>query len=574
VGATRLRSGSSWSTNTKLWASIVACLLIAQIAAAMVLPKSYRLTAITASIDFLLMISAALAFARNAFSNGRRQLPVWVLLASGYTIQAASHLLWMHWQFIVRQIPVMSLGDAGVYLAWTSLILAFALRPHVELTTLHKRLGTLDLLLLLSWGLYLYLFLVIPWQYFAADPQSYGMAYKYLALAQDAILLSIVLHGWLRSRGRWRYFYSLLTTVVALDTVMEYFFDTFTPLQLYLSGNWYNSTITGCLAGMTFAALIAYRLEPVTEYGDPASERYWRWTARLASPVTLVLPLLAAWTFFDHNLPVSVWKFRIVLSLAGIVLLGLIGFVKQFRLQNDLAKANQELLEASLTDLLTGVRNRRFFAHSIHVDVQNVLRSFSRDASAELRNRDLVFYLIDVDNFKPVNDRFGHKIGDQILVEVARRISSASRLSDAVIRWGGEEFLLLSRYTDRQEAHVLANRVLTAVGAKHYRVDETEIDLRITCSMGWAPFPWNRDDPRQVPHDEVIAMADQALYQAKKAGKNRAVGLLPISETSSAANVREITSIDRASAATVITVGPQIEERTMIAIGARAASAT
>jgi diguanylate cyclase (GGDEF)-like protein len=568
VGALRLRSAS------KLWACAIACLLIAQIAAAMALPKSYRLTAITASIDFLLMLSAALAFARNAFSNGRRQLPVWVLLASGYTIQAGSHLLWMHWHFIVRQTPVMSIGDAGVYLAWTSLILAFALRPHVELTTVHRRLGTLDLLLLLSWGLYLYLFLVIPWQYFAADPQSYGVAYKYLALAQDAILLSIVLHGWLRSSGRWRYFYSLLTTVVALDTVMEYFFDTFTPLQLYLSGNWYNLTITGCLAGMTFAALIAYRLEPVTEYGDPASARYWRWTARLASPITLVLPALAAWTFLDNSLPEPVWRFRIILSLSGIVVLGLIGFVKQYRLQNDLAKANQELLEASLTDLLTGVRNRRFFAHSIHVDVQNVLRSFSRDASAELRNRDLVFYLIDVDNFKPVNDRFGHKIGDQILVEVARRISSASRLSDAVIRWGGEEFLLLSRYTDRQEAHVLANRVLNAVGAKPYHVNDTEVDLRITCSMGWAPFPWNQADPKQVQHDEVIAKADEALYQAKKAGKNRAVGLLPIGETSNPANVTEITCVDRVSAATVVTVGPQVEERPKIPLGARAAAAT
>jgi diguanylate cyclase (GGDEF)-like protein len=326
---------------------------------------------------------------------------------------------------------------------------------------------------------------------------------------------------------------------------------------------------------MTFAALIAYRLEPVTEYGDPASERYWRWTARLASPVTLVLPVLAAWTFFDNDLPAPVWRFRIMLSLAGIVVLGLIGFVKQYRLQNDLANANKELLEASLTDLLTGVRNRRFFAHSIHVDVQNVLRAFSRDPSADLRNRDLVFYLIDVDNFKPVNDRFGHKIGDQILVEVARRISSASRLSDAVIRWGGEEFLLLSRYTDRREAHVLANRVLTAVGAKPYRVNDSEVDLRITCSMGWAPFPWNQADPRKTMQDEVIAIADQALYQAKKAGKNRAVGLLPVDSTSGAGDV---VGVDGLSATRVVTAGPQAdlnpEEKFALGIPARAASAT
>ena len=115
--------------------------------------------------------------------------------------------------------------------------------------------------------------------------------------------------------------------------------------------------------------------------------------------------------------------------------------------------------------------------------------------SADLRNRDLVFYLIDIDHFKRVNDQFGHKIGDQVLAEVARRINSAARLSDAVIRWGGEEFLLLSRYTDRKEAHVLANRILDSVGSKPYRIEASDANLRITCSVGWAVFPGRKSKP-------------------------------------------------------------------------------
>jgi len=66
----------------------------------------------------------------------------------GYAIEACSQIVWIHWQLVVKQAPAMSLGDAGIYLAWTALILAFALRPHAELTTQHQRLGTLDLLLL------------------------------------------------------------------------------------------------------------------------------------------------------------------------------------------------------------------------------------------------------------------------------------------------------------------------------------------------------------------------------------------------------------------------------------------
>src|SRR5260370_16989361 len=115
----------------------------------------------------------------------------------------------------------MSLGDAGIFLAWTILILGFALRPHVEPTPQHQRLGTLDLLLLLMAGLYLYLFLVIPWQYLAPEPHSYGPAYKFLALAQDVVLLSIVAHGWLHSSGRLRHFYPLLTAFAPFAPALE-----------------------------------------------------------------------------------------------------------------------------------------------------------------------------------------------------------------------------------------------------------------------------------------------------------------------------------------------------------------
>jgi diguanylate cyclase (GGDEF)-like protein len=311
---------------------------------------------------------------------------------------------------------------------------------------------------------------------------------------------------------------------------------------------------------MTFAALLTHRLDPVSECGDPNNERYWRWASRLAAPVTLILPLVAAWSFLDRSLPNSVWKFRVVLSLAAVVVFAFVGFVKQARLEKELANANHELLDASLTDLLTGVRNRRFFTHSIEADVQQVLRSFVSNPSADLHNRDLVFYLIDIDHFKKVNDQFGHKIGDQVLTEVARRISSAARLSDAVIRWGGEEFLLLSRYTDRKEAHTLANRILDSVGSKAYRVEGAKADLRITCSIGWAVFPWLAMEPKLVAHEQVLVLSDYALYQAKGSGRNRAVGLLPAGETVRGGTVAPAIYINGIPASPVTTPGPHIEE--------------
>ena len=376
----RLRSIS------KIWAIAVVCLVIAQAVASMLLPKCYRLTAITDWISLALMLSAALAFARNAFGSNRRQRLVWILLGVGYAVEACGQILWMHWDLVVKQTPAMSLGDACIFLAWTAVIMGFALRPHVEPTRNISAWGRFDLLLLLLAGLYLYLFLVIPWQYLAPEPQSYNPAYTFLALAQDVILLSIVVLGWRHSSGRWRHFYALLSAIVAFDTIMEYVADTL-PAAVSFSGAWYDCVSAAGIAGMTLAALMAYRLEPVSERGDPDSERYWLWASRLAAPLTLILPLLAAWSFLDRSLPVPVWQFRVFLSLAAVVVFAFVGIVKQARLEKELANANLELLDASLTDMLTGVRNRRYFTNSIEADVRQVLRSFRQSIHRSSQSR-------------------------------------------------------------------------------------------------------------------------------------------------------------------------------------------
>ena len=142
-------------------------------------------------------------------------------------------------------------------------------------------------------------------------------------------------------------------------------------------------------------------------------------------------------------------------------------------------------------------------------------------------SRDLVFYLIDADNFKDINDRYGHDVGDRVLIEMARRISSSIRHSDVLVRWGGEEFLIVSRYTDRREAELLAQRVLSAVADTPFTINEPEEKIHRTCSLGWAPFPWFAQDPRAVSFEEVLSLADRGLQQAKQTGRNRAVGILP-----------------------------------------------
>jgi diguanylate cyclase (GGDEF)-like protein len=193
-----------------------------------------------------------------------------------------------------------------------------------------------------------------------------------------------------------------------------------------------------------------------------------------------------------------------------------------------LAEANRVLEEMTLTDPLTSVRNRRYFQATIAADVGQVVRGYvSGDNSRAQRNRDLIFYLIDADHFKEINDRFGHDAGDQVLIEMTRRISSAIRHSDVLVRWGGEEFLVVSRFTERTEAVALAARVLGNVAREPFEIKGAGVSLHRTCSIGWAAFPWDTESPEAMSYEEVLGLADRALYEAKHSGRNQAVGALP-----------------------------------------------
>jgi diguanylate cyclase (GGDEF)-like protein len=138
--------------------------------------------------------------------------------------------------------------------------------------------------------------------------------------------------------------------------------------------------------------------------------------------------------------------------------------------------------------------------------------------------------MVDLDDFKEVNDRYGHSVGDEVLREVTRRINAVIRSSDVLVRWGGDEFLIVSRYSNRAEAATFASRILTAVGNPEAGVATAGIEIRQTCSIGWAAFPWYPGEPNAVSLEAVLGLADRGVYEAKTFGKNRAIGILPANQ--------------------------------------------
>jgi diguanylate cyclase (GGDEF)-like protein len=139
-------------------------------------------------------------------------------------------------------------------------------------------------------------------------------------------------------------------------------------------------------------------------------------------------------------------------------------------------------------------------------------------SSADADGHLLTVCYLDLDRFKPVNDRFGHAAGDRLLVELAGRLRSALRSnelwSDAAGRLGGDEFVLLLRATTMEEARLAVERVLRVV-AQPYVIDPSVDPVQVTASMGATVYPIDRSDA-----DTLLRHADHAMYGAKQAGRN------------------------------------------------------
>lgn len=162
-------------------------------------------------------------------------------------------------------------------------------------------------------------------------------------------------------------------------------------------------------------------------------------------------------------------------------------------------KFQERLREQSRTDVLTGLNNRRSLDDILAIEVEKQKRDFTG----------LSFSIFDIDDFKNVNDRFGHLVGDKVLKEFAQIINSNIRPNDIAGRWGGEEFCLILPNTSLNEAIILLERLRQSISYYDFGIEEN-----LTCSFGVSILTKNFN------LNELIKDADILLYKAKKSGKN------------------------------------------------------
>ncbi len=195
-----------------------------------------------------------------------------------------------------------------------------------------------------------------------------------------------------------------------------------------------------------------------------------------------------------------------------------------------LRETQNQLEEVSITDPLTGLRNRRFLLQNIESDVARAVRVYEDMLTVDTNTidlqmeEDLVFFMVDLDHFKSVNDSYGHASGDLVLIQMRDRLQSVFRESDYLVRWGGEEFLVVARSCNRKDAGIVAERIRHVVAARPFTLLD-DIEIACTCSVGYACFPFFHKQPSLITWAQVINFADLGLYMVKRGGRNACIGI-------------------------------------------------
>jgi diguanylate cyclase (GGDEF)-like protein len=196
--------------------------------------------------------------------------------------------------------------------------------------------------------------------------------------------------------------------------------------------------------------------------------------------------------------------------------------------QLELERANHELAQASLTDSLTGLANRRFLTEYLEKETALLHRRYRKqgDVKTAPDQLDLAFVMIDLDQFKMINDSAGHAAGDAVLRQIRDVLRSVSRNSDLAVRWGGDEFLLVARELTGEGLVELVERIRARIGEHVFDIGEGRV-VRTTASLGFACYPFFREQLDALSWEQVISVADRALYVAKASGRNAWVGFQP-----------------------------------------------
>jgi diguanylate cyclase (GGDEF)-like protein len=543
----------------------VCAVVCVHVLVSLLAPRSIGLTAFGDLTQCVLLFCATLAVLSNIRTSYKKAKLFWALMAFGCGMWLCTQILWTYFEVFLRQdAPNPFVGDVVLFLHVVPMMAALVVQPHIQRNDHSLRLMSLDFFLLLTWWLYLYLFIVIPWQYVSPNETAYGHSFDLLYACEQIVLIAGIGLVWKRSHGSWHIIYGRLFKAALFYSAGSILAGVAIDYHQYYTGSLYDVPLVAAMAWFAAVGFMARASSTDQPTDQEPRHSHSMWTARLAMVAVFSTPLMVAWAEFGAGAPQQVRSYRLFLTIGAMVFMGALVFLKQhwmdrellhlLRLSSknldemcklkdeleskeqslrwhglELQRKNLELQEISFTDPLTGVWNRRYLEEILTAEAGQVLRNYERARGSDIRkldHRDLVFIMVDMDFFKEVNDLHGHPAGDRLLQRVAERLTGVVRKSDVLVRWGGEEFLIMSRSADPSGTPAFCERVLDIMASEAFDLGHG-VRVRKTCSVGWAPFPWSRGAYEAVCAEEIIELADTALYRAKAGGRNQGVGILP-----------------------------------------------
>jgi diguanylate cyclase (GGDEF)-like protein len=241
-----------------------------------------------------------------------------------------------------------------------------------------------------------------------------------------------------------------------------------------------------------------------------------RWKVVEVSVIAVLLILLLIFTrkgFRIYSIDPKVFDFLVIFnftsSLFPLFIMESFNFYESYIL-------SKRLLIMSEIDALTGAYNRRFFNKYLDIEMK---RYSSQKKYQSEKEFNFAIAMIDIDDFKIINDTYGHFAGDKVLVEIARIIKSILFERDVFCRYGGEEFVVLFTSISISGVKIAVEKIRKTIDDFPFYINEDSISRNITVSIGYAVYNEESD------FYKLINLADKRMYKAKKTGKNRIVGI-------------------------------------------------
>ena len=326
------------SVRSRIWIASAVGLVCVQAGASLFLHTGFALTASSDLAQLILLLSGTIALLPSVVAARGRIRVFWGLMMLGTALWASYQILWTYFEVWQRsEVPNPFSGDVVLFLHIVPMIAALALQPHAQQDDRSTRLGTLDFALLFIWWLFLYMFTVIPWQYVHAYEPSYDHNLNILYLTEKTVFLAGVAVLWLRSRDSWRIIYANWFGAGVTYALSSYIANWAIERKVYYSGSLYDVPLAISMAWVTVIGILAIYSSPKQQ---PArtSGGYGVWVARLGMIAIFSLPLFAGWSLFDPGIPQSVRTFRLVLTLATMLVMGFLVFFKQHLLDRELLR--------------------------------------------------------------------------------------------------------------------------------------------------------------------------------------------------------------------------------------------